>query len=62
MKNKLQLIKHLESHSAIEDAKQEAENPSKLLKIALTCLSLVKGNIERAEDTLLGYSLSPLDS
>ena len=62
LKNKLQLIKHFETHSANEDAKQEAENPSKLLKIALTCLSLVKGNVERAEDTSRGYSLSPLDS
>ena len=60
-KNKLQLIKHLESHSLVDAAKKEAINPSKLLKIAVTALSLVKGNVERLEDASQAYNHSPLE-
>ena len=56
------MIKHLESHSTSEESKQESESPSKLVKIAVTCLSLLKGNIDQAKDTTRGFSLSPLDT
>ena len=54
-KNKLQLIKHLESHSLVDEAKQEVVHPSRLIKIAITCLSLVRGNA--SDDSSRNYIL-----
>ena len=58
-KNKLQLIKHLESHSLVDEAKQEVVHPSRLMKIAITCLSLVRGNV--LDDSSRNYVLQPLE-
>jgi len=56
-KNKLQLIKHLESHTVIKADKPETIQPVKIQKVALTCLALLKTNTE-----LLGQeSIWPLD-
>ena len=51
-------MKHLESHSVVDEAKKEEPNPARLLKIAMVCLSLQKDN---SLDNSRGYEKSNLD-
>ena len=56
-KNKLQLIKHFESYSIVNIAK-ETPHTGRLIKLAVTCLSLVK---EHCRVNISDYEQSPLD-
>lgn len=61
-KNKLQLIKHFESHTIVKADKPETIQPVKIQKVALTCLALLKTNIElQGLDSIVALEKEILD-